>query len=423
MNSRSIAFDILKKVFVNKAYSNVLLNKISKKNLNQQDKDFVFNLVHGVISNKIHLDYLLAKLIDVKKTSIDLQIILLISLYQMIYLNSIPNYAIVNESVNLIKTTSQKQANFINAILNKFLRFKDKYLEINLDNKDLELCILHSFSYELYLMLIKQYDKEIVNQIVVNNHQIPKLYIRVNTLKITSDQLFNKYKDIYLLEKTNVNDCLIANKTIINSDLYKNGFITIQDKASILVSQILNPSLNTKVLDMCSAPGGKLTHLSMILKNTGNIVGNEINESKIKLIKENINRLNCLNISVINMDARKIKQKQEFDYILLDAPCSGFGVFKRKPEIKLRFDQIQVNSIINLQEELLESAYYNLKNNGEMVYSTCTINQDENQNQINKFLNKHKDMIKLYEQQIFGFEENTDGFYICKLKKLKENHE
>ncbi|WP_434325991.1 16S rRNA (cytosine(967)-C(5))-methyltransferase RsmB [Mycoplasma leachii] len=423
MNSRSIAFDILKKVFVNKAYSNVLLNKISKKNLNQQDKDFVFNLVHGVISNKIYLDYLLTKLIDVKKTSIDLQIILLISLYQMIYLNSIPNYAIVNESVNLIKTTSQKQANFINAILNKFLRFKDKYLEIDLDNKDLELCILHSFSYELYLMLIKQYDKDIVNQIVVNNQQIPKLYIRINTLKITSEDFFNKYKDIYLLEKTNISDCLIANKTIINSDLYKNGFLTIQDKASILVSQILNPSLNAKVLDMCSAPGGKLTHLSMILKNTGNIIGNEINESKIKLIKENINRLNCLNISLTNMDARKIKQKEEFDYVLLDAPCSGFGVFKRKPEIKLRFDQVQVNSIINLQEELLESAYYNLKNNGEMVYSTCTINQDENQNQITKFLNRHKDMVKLYEKQIFGFEENTDGFYICKLKKLKENHE
>ncbi|WFQ92880.1 Ribosomal RNA small subunit methyltransferase B [Mycoplasma feriruminatoris] len=335
----------------------------------------------------------------------------------MIYLDNIPNYAIVNETVNLAKTINQKSANFINAILNKFLRFKNKYLEINLDNKDLELCIIHSFSYELYLMLIKQYDKQIVNKIVINNHQIPKLYIRVNTLKITTDQLFNQYKDIYLLEKTNTNDCLVANKTIINSDLYKNGLITIQDKASILVSQILNPSLNTKVLDMCSAPGGKLTHLSMIMNNTGSIIGNELSESKIRLIKENILRLNCLNISLTNMDARDIKQKQEFDYILLDAPCSGFGVFKRKPEIKLKFDQKQVKSIIQLQSELLESAYYNLKTNGEMVYSTCTINQNENQNQINKFLNKHKNMVKVFEQQIFGFEENTDGFYICKLKK------
>ncbi|WFQ91217.1 Sun family protein [Mycoplasma feriruminatoris] len=417
MNSRSLAFDILKKVFINKAYSNVLLNKVSKLDIDQLEKDFVFNLVHGIISNKIHLDYLLTRLIDLKKTKKELQIILLIGLYQMIYLDNIPNYAIVNETVNLAKTINQKSANFINAILNKFLRFKNKYLEINLDNKDLELCIIHSFSYELYLMLIKQYDKQIVNKIVINNHQIPKLYIRVNTLKITTDQLFNQYKDIYLLEKTNTNDCLVANKTIINSDLYKNGLITIQDKASILVSQILNPSLNTKVLDMCSAPGGKLTHLSMIMNNTGSIIGNELSESKIRLIKENILRLNCLNISLTNMDARDIKQKQEFDYILLDAPCSGFGVFKRKPEIKLKFDQKQVKSIIKLQSELLESAYYNLKTNGEMVYSTCTINQNENQNQINNFLNKHKNMVKVFEQQIFGFEENTDGFYICKLKK------
>ncbi|SYV95443.1 Sun family protein [Mycoplasma putrefaciens] len=267
-------------------------------------------------------------------------------------------------------------------------------------------------------MLKQQYDKKILEKIVIDNHQIPLIYFRVNSLKISANQFFAKYKDEFLLEKTNLKDCFIANKAIVNSSLYQNGLITIQDKASILVSQVLNPSLNANVLDMCAAPGSKTTHLSAIMNNTGMILANEISKNKLGLIAENISRLGCQNIKLANLDARQIDRTNYFDFILLDAPCSGFGVLKRKPEIKLNFDFKQIKQTVKLQAELLESAYHNLKSNGELVYSTCTINKNENQNQIIRFLNKHQDMVKIYEKQIFGFEENTDGFYICKLKKI-----
>ncbi|AJM72070.1 16S rRNA (cytosine(967)-C(5))-methyltransferase RsmB [Mycoplasma yeatsii] len=419
MNSRQIAFNILKKVFINKSYSNILLNSLSNQtNISKQDKDLIFNIVHGVISNQIYLKHITDKLIDSKKTSKEIQILLWLSIYQFIFLDAIPNYAIVNESVEVAKKINRKTSGFVNAVLNKFSKNITEFSNVNLKNKDLELCIKNSFPYSLYLMLKQQYNKDILDQIVVDNIKIPRIYFRVNTLKILTDEFFNKYKDEFSLEKTDVKDCLIANKSIVNTEMYKNGLITIQDKASILVANILNPSLNSNVLDMCSAPGGKLTHISSILQNTGSVIGNEISENKLSLIKDNIKRLGCNNIELINMDARDINKQEFFDYILLDAPCSGFGVFKRKPEIKLNLDFNQLKATVKLQEQLLENAYKNLKVNGEMVYSTCTINKQENDNQITKFLNKHKDMIKVFEQQIFGFESNTDGFYICKMKKL-----
>ncbi|EOA07058.1 rRNA methyltransferase small subunit B (Sun family protein) [Mycoplasma yeatsii 13926] len=419
MNSRQIAFNILKKVFINKSYSNILLNSLSNQtNISKQDKDLVFNIVHGVISNQIYLKHITDKLIDSKKTNKEIQILLWLSIYQFIFLDAIPNYAIVNESVEIAKKINRKTSGFVNAVLNKFSKNTTEFSSVGLKNKELELCIKNSFPYSLYLMLKQQYNKDVLDQIVVDNIKIPRIYFRVNTLKVSTDEFFDKYKDEFNLEKTDVKDCLIANKSIVNTEMYKNGLITIQDKASILVANILNPSLNSNVLDMCSAPGGKLTHISSILQNTGSVIGNEISENKLSLIKDNIKRLDCKNIELINMDGRDINKQEFFDYILLDAPCSGFGVFKRKPEIKLNLDFNQLKATVKLQEQLLENAYKNLKVNGEMVYSTCTINKQENDNQITKFLNKHKDMIKVFEQQIFGFESNTDGFYICKMKKL-----
>ncbi|WP_043714046.1 16S rRNA (cytosine(967)-C(5))-methyltransferase RsmB [Mycoplasma putrefaciens] len=418
MNARQTAFKILKKVFINKSYSNILLNSLNQQKLSNQDKDLIFNLVHGTIANKIYLEYLINQLINYKKTQKELQILLWLAIYQLIFLDAIPDYAVVSQSVELAKTISLKASGFVNAILKKFINNLKSYTKIKLANQELELCIKHSFSYSLYLMLKQQYDKKILEKIVIDNHQIPLIYFRVNSLKISANQFFAKYKDEFLLEKTNLKDCFIANKAIVNSSLYQNGLITIQDKASILVSQVLNPSLNANVLDMCAAPGSKTTHLSAIMNNTGMILANEISKNKLGLIAENISRLGCQNIKLANLDARQIDRTNYFDFILLDAPCSGFGVLKRKPEIKLNFDFKQIKQTVKLQAELLESAYHNLKSNGELVYSTCTINKNENQNQIIRFLNKHQDMVKIYEKQIFGFEENTDGFYICKLKKI-----
>ncbi|WP_338984749.1 RsmB/NOP family class I SAM-dependent RNA methyltransferase [Spiroplasma endosymbiont of Diplazon laetatorius] len=209
----------------------------------------------------------------------------------------------------------------------------------------------------------------------------------------------------------------LSKNNIVNEEIFKKGLVTIQDQTSGLASHILNPKLDSKVLDMCCAPGGKLTHLSQIMKNSGTIDAYELQENKIKLIIENLSRLDVKNVSLKCQNALDIEEK-EYDYILLDAPCSGYGVIRQKPEIKLKKHSDQENlELIDLQEKLLDKAYKCMKKGTEIVYSTCTINKDENENQINKFLNKYKDVEIIYEKIFFGEEYDNDGFYICKMKK------
>ncbi|ATZ17075.1 16S rRNA (cytosine(967)-C(5))-methyltransferase [Williamsoniiplasma luminosum] len=415
--ARYQAWEILVKVFQQKQYSNILLNNLAKSNLDVKSKNFIFALVHGTIKNKMFLDYLTKKLIDFRKTPINLQILLWMSLYQIHFMDRVQGYAITNEAVEIAKTfVEPKIAGVVNASLKKVLATPD-FFTISFNDQEKELCLLHSFPFELFKQIKNDYGLEIATKIVQDSLQIPTISFRVNTLKIETNKFYEQYQDEYGLSHGIAKDGLIASKAIVNSPIYQNGLINIQDQASILVGEIADPKPNMNVLDMCSAPGGKLTHLAALMQDTKYLVGNEISVHKMHLIEENIQRLGIKNIILKNQDARKFDDQNFFDLILLDAPCSGFGVFKRKPEIKLNYNSIDTVSLVQLQKELLETAYFNLKNGGELVYSTCTINKAECSDQIQNFINQHQDMKIISEKQIFGFENNTDGFYICKLKK------
>ncbi|ATZ17897.1 16S rRNA (cytosine(967)-C(5))-methyltransferase [Mesoplasma melaleucae] len=417
-NSRKIAFEILKKVFKNKSFSNILLNDVSKMQITEKFKNLIFAIVHGTITNQILLDQVSRKLIDVKKTNINVQILLWMSIYQIRFLKTIPQYAIVNESVIIAKSINHKFSGLMNACLKKVINSEEELFDFSMFDEERRICIENSFPKSLFNLIKKGYGIGIAKKVAIDSNEKPVISFRVNTLKTNAEDFYINNQETYELEKTTIKDCLISKKAIVKSPSYVNGEITIQDPASILVSNVLNPSKDTNVLDMCSAPGGKLTHLSMLMENTGHITAYEISENKIKLIKENIERLGCTNIDLKCGDATLINQKEFFDHILLDAPCSGFGVLKRKPEIKI--NNIEVNSIkaiVDIQEKLLDTAYFNLKTNGTIVYSTCTINPDENQNQIKKFISKYKNIEIVEENQLFGYEMNTDGFYICKMMK------
>ncbi|WP_100670698.1 16S rRNA (cytosine(967)-C(5))-methyltransferase RsmB [Mesoplasma coleopterae] len=417
-NSRRIAFDILKKVFKNKSFSNILLNDVSKMQISDKFKNLIFAIVHGTITNQILLDQVSRKLIDVRKTNIDIQILLWMSIYQIRFLKTIPQYAIVNESVIIAKSINHKFSGLLNACLKKVILNEEELFDFSNKDETERICIENSFPKNLFNLIKKGYGNEIAKKVAADCNQKPVISFRVNTLKISEDDFFNKNKEEYGLEKTHVENCLVSKKAIVKSDSYANGEITIQDPASILVGNVLKPTKESKVLDMCSAPGGKLTHLSMLMENTGHIIGYEISQNKIKLIEENIERLGCKNIELKCGDATLIAEKESFDFILLDAPCSGFGVLKRKPEIKINnIEMKSINNIVELQKKLLDTAYYNLKSKGVMVYSTCTINPFENENQIKEFTKKYKDIEIIEEKQLFGYEMNTDGFYICKMMK------
>ena len=200
---------------------------------------------------------------------------------------------------------------------------------------------------------------------------------------------------------------------------YKEGKVTIQDESSQLVARLLDPQKTDYVLDMCSAPGSKTTHLAALMENQGKIEAYDLYKHKVKLIEHNLKRLGVKNVHVQAGDSTKLIEHyppETFDLILLDAPCSGFGVLKRKPEIKYH-DSSVMDGLIPLQALLLENAYNLLKNDGTMVYSTCTINKKENGMMIEHFIQKHPDMKVIEQRTILNYEYHTDGFYMCKMKK------
>lgn len=420
-NPRAIAFNILKKVFFQHAFSNILLNEVATDQTNSlQAKNLVFVLVHGVVCWKIYLEYVVNKLVSPHKTPLEIQIILWMGVYQLHFLDQIPPYAIVNEAVNLAKNVNPKFGGLVNKVLKRFLDPEQNLYLVEESDLEKKFCLEHAFPWPLYLLIKDGYGQEQAQIVVADSVNKPEINLRVNTLKTDLPSFLATYQDQFGLKAVQgIDNCFSSTKPIIKTDLYAKGLITIQDKASVLVGQTLNPSSKTRVLDMCSAPGGKLTHLAALMQNTGEIIAYELNPNRISLIEANLSRLGVENVKLLNQNALQAIDDAPYDFILLDAPCSGFGVLKRKPEIKLNFlnNKEGLPTLIQTQAALLETAYHVLKPLGVMVYSTCTINQAENQAQIDQFLVNHPEMRMVESKQLFGNEQNSDGFFICKLVK------
>ena len=293
------------------------------------------------------------------------------------------------------------------------------------EDKKEYLSVKYSHPIELINIFLKDYSLEETEKILIENSVVKNDSIRVNTLKTTKEEVIKYFEEhnIPYSISYDTNNGLIVYESIIKTDLFKKGKITIQDISSQMVSEVLNPEENCYVLDCCSAPGGKTAHLSSIMNNTGKIFACDIYEHKIKLMNKNFKRLGVENVKTQLIDARKIKdyaKAEAFHYILADVPCSGLGVISHKVDLKYKVDINKINDIVVLQKEILDNTKSLLKKGGYYVYSTCTINKDENERQIARFLEENDDFEKVYERQILPFENHNDGFYICKLKK-KDN--
>ncbi|AKU79424.1 transcription antitermination factor NusB [Spiroplasma turonicum] len=417
MNARNLALNLLNEIIYNNKFSNKLLNKTKEKsNLSKSDIFFVFKLVYGVIQYKIYLEYVVNKLLKTEVKNKKIFIILLMALYQFKFLNS-KGYFVVNESVLLAKKIDSNYAALVNAVVRK-LENKELWI-VNIKNKKNIIPLTKGIPFWLYDFIKKQYGQSIADDWLndVNNNE--HLYLRLNSEIMDEKHFLNNYKELLNAEKFELtkNFYKINNK-IFETDLLKYGTVYLQDPLSGLACEVLNPKSNSKIIDMCCAPGGKLSYLYNLTKGTSKIVGIEKNLSKKNILYKNLERQNIKNVEIFFIDALEYDSKELFNYVLLDAPCSGFGVIKNKPEIRLKkHNKNSFVELYNIQGKLLEKAYSMLDVNGELVYSTCTINKNENEYQINKFLNNHKDLKKTYEKQFFGYEYNTNGFYICKLIK------
>lgn len=414
--ARIHAYRILNQYFEDESFLNIALNEeLKKSELKREDKDLCTTIVYGTIQNLLAIQYQLQPYIKGKRVKKKIKTLLYLSLYQLIYLDKIPEYAVINEAVNIAKKQGYQTSKFVNAVLRNFVRNERRSLE---DLDELERISIET-SHPLWMvkMFNKQYGLEKTKKICLEDNTPPTRSGRVNTLKASKEELL---KEGCFKEGTLSKDALLYNKgNLALTSYFKEGKVTIQDESSQLVARLLDPQKTDYVLDMCSAPGSKTTHLSALMENQGKIEAYDLYEHKVKLVEYNLRRLGVKNVHIQAGDSTKLKEvysEKTFDRILLDAPCSGFGVLKRKPEIKYHDSSI-MDGLVSLQELLLENAYYLLKNDGTMVYSTCTINKKENELMIQKFIEKHPDMEVIKQRTILNYEYHTDGFFMCKMKK------
>ena len=414
--ARIHAYRILNQYFEDESFLNIALNeKLKKSELKREDKDLCTTIVYGTIQNLLAIKYQLQPYIKGKRVKKKIKTLLYLSLYQLMYLDKIPEYAVINEAVNIAKKQGYQTSKFVNAVLRNFVRNERRSLE-GLDELE-RISIETSHPLWMVKMFNKQYGLEKTKKICLEDNTPPTRSGRVNTLKASKEELL---KEGCFKEGTLSKDALLYDKgNLALTSYFKEGKVTIQDESSQLVARLLNPQKTDYVLDMCSAPGSKTTHLSALMENQGKIEAYDLYEHKVKLVEYNLRRLGVKNVHIQAGDSTKLKEvypEKTFDCILLDAPCSGFGVLKRKPEIKYHDSSI-MDGLVSLQALLLENAYYLLKNDGTMVYSTCTINKKENELMIQKFIEKHPDMEVVKQRTILNYEYHTDGFFMCKMKK------
>lgn len=427
--ARNLALKILYDINEKKAYSNIVLDKYINKNRNELsnlDIGFISELVYGVITWKLTLEYIVQKYskIKIKKMSEWVKNILMLGSYQIIFLDKVPKSAAVNESVNLCKKYNYKSANFVNAILRKIE--KSDYQNID-DIKEINKRISLKTSMPEWFVdkLINEYGAKEALEICNDLNLRPNNTVRINRLKgnleIGNQAILDDFRTI------------TGTKNIVKMPEYINGNISIQDESAGLSSFILNPKEGETVLDACSAPGGKTTYLAEIMNNTGSIIAWDIYEERLKQVDENAKRLG-INIIKTEVKDASIYDKaydKKFNKILLDVPCLGLGVIRRKPDIKWNRNEENIDEITKIQYQILKTCSKYLKDDGILVYSTCSILKEENINIIEKFLEEEEFEIvdisdKVKKDFKYVNEKNTielfpnekhDGFYIACLKR------
>lgn len=430
MSVKYVAMKLI--AFVDKgSYSNIVLNDAFREfHLTAKEKAFITEIFYGVLRNKNFLDYIIEKNTKVIKKEW-IRNLLRISIYQLTFMSSDAK-GVVWEATEIAKKHGIAISKFINGTLRNYLRNKDLEIKKLHDEKNYQ--ILYSIPKYFCDILEQQYGSENLNQAIISLKKIPYLSVRVNKLKYSEEEFkeFLKEKDIQIIKK--VDSVYYVNSgIIINSKEFKEGRIIAQDASSYLAAKNLGAKPNDLVLDICAAPGGKTAVLAEEMENKGEIIAIDIHQHKKKLIEENMKKLGIDIVKATVLDARNVnKQGRKFDKILVDVPCSGYGVIRKKPEILYTKNRENIEELASLQLEILNSAADILKDGGELIYSTCTIISQENTENVEKFLNERKEFkVKALDipenvsgeyDKLGGFsinykEEIIDNFYIIKLVK------
>lgn len=441
-SAREIAVNTVIQVFENKAYSNIALNKnLNESNLSEKDRGLATELVYGTIKYRYSIDKILKTFLEKKFDKTDKYILnlLRVCIYQLRYLDKIPEFAAVNEGVNLAKKNiSLGASKLVNGVLRNYIRDKEKkyYDESNLSEK---LAFIYSYPQWMVKLFISQYGEEMGEKILEGLNKRPSVTLRVNSIKADYEEVIRGLKELgYNVEEGVI--CpeairIVRGSSVEENQMFREGILTVQDESAMLVAPAMDLEDGMTVLDLCSAPGGKTTHIAELMNNTGKVYGFDIFEHKLKLIKSNADRLGLkiIELGILDATVKEEKLKDLGDRVLIDVPCSGLGIIRKKPEIKYTKKEKELKDIVAIQRKIMENAVEYVKEDGILLYSTCTINKDENENNIQWFLNKFKEFkieplnFGKVENLIYNNgcvtvlpNENMDGFFIAKLRKVKQ---
>ena len=467
---REAAYKALLAIERDGSYSNLELSKMLESD-GLSNKGFIREIVYGVTENKIYLDYILDKFIKkgAAKTKLQALIILRMGVYQILFMNSVPNYAAVNESVALARRFARGTDGFINGVLRNFIRNMDSASEIDVKGQLEYLSIRYSCQLKLVEELVSMLGFEHAKMLLEHAGHRPPLSIRVNIAKISVKELADRLRAKgFEIEGSKLSDrvLLVKGGALTEANEYKEGLFSIQSEESCAIADFADAKSTELVIDLCAAPGGKAAAMAeqMLKPSTstepltetepgkqpststepltktepdkqpststepltetepgiasGKVIALELYEHRAALIEATARRLGLENIEVRCQDA--VEQIDELvgkaDLVLADVPCSGLGVIRRKPEMKYR-DEFDFDELVEIQKGILETGSSYLKPGGRLIYSTCTINPRENELMVKDFLERHEEFISEKEVKLSPFDNGYDGFYMNKLKK------
>jgi len=418
ISARECALRALINIAKNGAYSDKAVDSaLSGTDFDARDRALVTNIVYGTVSNRLLIDYRIqnASKIKIKKMDTSVREILRSAVYQIFLLEKIPNSAAVNEAVKLAKKYASRSVGFINAVLRGVISAGEILPDKN--NALQYLSVKYSYPEWMVKRWINELGEEECEQLLAAGNANPPVIVRVNSLKATEDKLC----DTMEFSKMAVEGALLYNGkgSLVQYSEFKNGLYSVQDTASQLAVITLAPQAGEKILDVCAAPGGKTTHIAELMQNKGEVVAWDIYEHKTDTIKRAAERLG---ITIIKAELHNAKEpvpeyKEGFDKVLVDAPCSGLGIIRKKPDIKWQRTEESIPSLVREQEQILEVACTYVKKGGSMVYSTCTITPEENIDRVNAFLKEHSEFELISARTLYPHTDGTDGFFISLLKR------
>ena len=413
-----------------KAYSNLLLEQ-GISGLSERDKAFASRLFYGVLERKLTLEYIISEYSSRPLEKLDGSVanILKMGIYQLLYMDSVPDNAAVNESVALAAKCRKKSASgFINAVLRNFIR-NGKHFELPADDTE-RLSVEYSCGKELVKLLCGDYSAEKAENLLKNSLLPHKLYVRTNTLKTDSRKLIEDLGKIGIDSQIcdTLPDCvsLDLNGSVEQLELFRNGMFHVQDLSSQMCCAALAPKKGETVIDVCAAPGGKTFTIAEMMENNGRIISGDVRKNRVGLIRKGAERLGITIAEAVCNDGAVFNESfPKADKVLCDVPCSGFGVIRTKPEIKYNGIE-RARELPELQYKILSAAASYLKDGGELVYSTCTLSRSENDNVIDRFLSEHKDFEPVnafpeadgYKLTIFPDEFDCEGSFMAKIRKV-----